>query len=524
MRPLELDVSRLKVTPTGAEPLVWPVARAELARARYETLSGFCSIVAREVATGGEARVLSIAPFYFAAEVVGLLEARLLLDRCSAAGFSPVVPDGWRFLSALSEGRTPSLTASPMLVQLRRGPSRTAPWRRRLRPLRNLRYPSDAARRPLSRIDLDRDVVITTTGPLLDAHRLAVQERFVFVDYSEWFTVPPGRSDPSMHPAIAEAVAVAEAAFKTAGARFTGDLAEHLRAWLEAALALSSGYADQIARPATRIPTKMWIGTAGSIWARLLFHEVDARGGHVTAHDHGTGSGFRDNPEKTINDLSGCHTFVTFTEQHAIDTRSQITPELLMVPTPPEVTWVRDPAAAQRIVSPRRRPVRTIMVLTNFFRGDRNHHASVLPDPVTLDLQARLFDRLRGWGYEVLHKPHPESKAHPPASLYSFGAQRVDGYFEDVLDRVDAVILLWDSPSTVLRVALATELPIVVVDIQQGSWRQHALDLLKRRCAVVRGDFDEQNRVVLDWAALKRAIDESTELNDDGFLKTYFGG
>jgi hypothetical protein len=57
------------------------------------------------------------------------------------------------------------------------------------------------------------------------------------------------------------------------------------------------------------------------------------------------------------------------------------------------------------------------------------HATPLIPDVVLVDWEARLVARLLAWGYEVMVKPHPESRVQSGRALSALGAQLIDGRF-----------------------------------------------------------------------------------------------
>ena len=65
--------------------------------------------------------------------------------------------------------------------------------------------------------------------------------------------------------------------------------------------------------------------------------------------------------------------------------------------------------------------------------------------------------------------------------------------------------------------------PMVFVDPGLFDWVPAAYDMLRRRCRVVRGWFDDTHRLQVDWNELRGAIQESGDLMDTTFLDSYYG-
>jgi len=146
-----------------------------------------------------------------------------------------------------------------------------------------------------------------------------------------------------------------------------------------------------------------------------------------------------------------------------------------------------------------------------------------IPDLVAVDWQARLLGKLTKWGYQVLHKPHPGGTARPPIGFVEkFGVRMLGGRFEDVMSRADLYLFDFALTST-FGPALSSAKPMVLIDFGMAPWIEEARKMLERRCAIVRGWFDEANRAHVHWDELRDAIEESRNLMDMSLVNTYFG-
>jgi hypothetical protein len=129
---------------------------------------------------------------------------------------------------------------------------------------------------------------------------------------------------------------------------------------------------------------------------------------------------------------------------------------------------------------------------------------------------------LKEWGFEIIHKPHPETLTPSPHVFYTdLGAVPAGGDFVDAVQSADRILLIQDTGTTTLRIALESGKPVTIIDLERLPWNEAARKLLARRSAIVEGSLEESNRVQIDWAMLREALDRSLELNDHGFQTTF---
>ena len=121
----------------------------------------------------------------------------------------------------------------------------------------------------------------------------------------------------------------------------------------------------------------------------------------------------------------------------------------------------------------------------------------------------------------MLHKPHPGSVSLPRDGFtQAFGGRTLTEPFDQVMHLADAFIFV-TSQSTPFISILAESKPVVFIDLGLFEWVPEAYEMLGRRCRIVRGRFDEDNRAQVDWDELRNAISEAGDLTDTAFADNY---
>lgn len=149
-----------------------------------------------------------------------------------------------------------------------------------------------------------------------------------------------------------------------------------------------------------------------------------------------------------------------------------------------------------------------------------NNHAGAMPHMppmMAFDWQARLLSQLNQMGLEVTLKPHPGSSVELPAAFSSdFGATVRHERFESIMEKYD--ILLFDYPTqTCFGSALRSSKAMVLIDFGIATYGPDLRALLEKRCAVVPGHFDDQNRAQTNENDLRDAIYRAPALQDRSF-------
>ncbi len=143
----------------------------------------------------------------------------------------------------------------------------------------------------------------------------------------------------------------------------------------------------------------------------------------------------------------------------------------------------------------------------------------MLSDIVLIDWQLRLLSFLTDDGHTVLTKQHPGSKVRMPNFFFdTIGAVDIVGRFEKVYKQAD--VLLTDYPgSSTFGYALKTSKPVIFIDFGFRKLKSNELNMLKKRCYIVRGYFSNTNQVEIDWNDLQAGLEECFLLEDKEYVE-----
>jgi hypothetical protein len=518
---LTFDASRLRVKATGVDDYYWPVRQQEVMAASAAIIAALRSALADPLRRGDEDARYAYAvsgPLFI--EVVSLFSARLLATRCDADGVAPRLPaDAALWRSAFHGEPYPEARA---LRLLRQGVLRPATWRRLARPFADLTRPEFFRRRPIELVR-SADIVTVTPCPLTRKHAELAGLRPVFTPLYEWFypaTQGELARDPlrPISPALRDSlVGALEGAFAQAGAGRARVPQDALPNLLDETTAWARFYLRRIERRPDRIPNRLWKGSSGVVWSRLLADAVRASGGEVTGHDHAYGANYSEDTLMPFTELQANDYFVTYTHAHAAlyernGRKLQIGPSLPRIMPMRQRVSDGDGPCVGIIKEPR-----SLLYVPSFLSNGRFGAMPHFPPIMAVDWQARLYTMLKGMGLTVTQKPHPESAVAPlPVFARDFGVQTCYGRFEDVMGDYD-VVLFDFAPQTCFGSALRSDRSMVLIDFGITRYGPELRAMLERRCAIVPGTFDAQNRAQVNSDALREAIHRSTKLRDPAF-------
>ncbi|MGF1610046.1 MAG: hypothetical protein ACFCUQ_11660, partial [Kiloniellales bacterium] len=483
--------------------------------------------LAKRRADQRESEALSILVPHLWNESLALFTA-VALHRRYAAGQKTVVPSPrHRLLKGLANGEMPP---SRLLATLAKGPARPSRLRAPLRLARGVLVRDSISRLRLSRLDLKRDIVTNSVTSLIQANARACGEPVTYRGSHEWFAgldqadISAARSKAPPSDVDDDLLRVTADAFAAGGEELPQSAAGYIRRYTADALAAIGCHVRRLEAVPERLPARLWTGAGSDPWTRMLRHVTRRFNGEVTGHDHGPGAGYTTSIQKTLIDFEACNHFITMTPGQAEGyARWVFRRDLLIQPEPPSFEARRTRWSLRRY-GPVDRPVRTVMLVAGEYTAEMMRGLPLLPDPVVVDWHARLFARLRGWDYEVLFKPHPDSDGAPPPGFAALlGQAPLCEPFEAAVDRADVILFDWPRTTTFASAMLCGK-PMVLVDFGLGFFVEEAQQLLRRRCAVVAGRFSDDNRCHTDWTELRAAIEQAPALMDGEFESCYFGG
>lgn len=507
----------------------WPLARDEVLATRDALIPALVKVTRDASSPGSPAGVaLGASLVYLVLEALSGYQACALVRRLGADAIEPAASRDWRLVAAALAAEQPA--ASPLQRMLAAGPatgsSRLPMSVRRLRW--ELAWNGVAASLRAS----DAIHVLETT-PLLDWHARHVNDTLHYSPLECWYSgvsapkaAPPNVVSDHTRDSLVEVI---RDAFVVGGEEIPLPFANYLKAWIGEVSSAVAWYLEQLSRSSRPLPRHLWTATGSPIWTRILRHATRLDGGLVTGHDHALGLTHIRNHYRELVELESCDVFTTFTEAGARSLESVLQPDLLLESRPPKIVGapagdrrliVKAPVSKRPATSARCPAVRQVMYVGALFVEQTVHMIPLMPGAVQREWTARLLSQLGAWGYEIIYKPHPEGPP-PPPELLSLPRVRLESRrFEQVVDLAD--VLLLDFPLTsALGPAIASDMPLVMVDFGFANWTPHCLTALSGRCRMVPGHFSEHNLAQVDWEPLHEAIEGCGEYLDPTFRETW---
>ncbi len=125
-----------------------------------------------------------------------------------------------------------------------------------------------------------------------------------------------------------------------------------------------------------------------------------------------------------------------------------------------------------------------------------------------LDLEIRLLGFLRKRGFKAIYKAHPDRLREIKGVFERFSDEIRAEAFEEVHHTCDAYLFAHTETST-FGIAVCTNKPIIVIEIEGKPWKGSAYELVSKRCRMVPAWINNTCRILFDEQALERALNGS---------------
>lgn len=520
----------MPVTHNGVSDFAWPIDATEILSVRDQFLAVLIPFLKRSLVYDRQALVLSLIGTYLFVEVLSIYKAQTTIRRLKEMGLEPVVAQDSRLLGAMLTDSVPQ--PNWLLDYLSRGISQVPDWRRFARLARGVFYRGPVRHRSIASVNMENDIVTVAQGDMIQQHAEAIAEQVTYIGFGAWFSPllhddKPVYGGVPNHELIDTVIDMVRTTFAERGEPLQDNSATYLRSWIRTAATLADRYLSRLLTSPEIIPRRLWRGTGGHVFSRLLSHATREVGGEVIGHDHAHGQGFFSSYSSTVIEHPFCDYFMVWTQlQRKLELRN-LRPDLAVPDLPPTIDVVSGIFRPKIIDSSHSKPKsvgrpRKIMYVGTLYNDEFTPITPLIPDIVLIDWEARLIGKLREWGFDVIIKPHPESRFETPAAYEEqLGAKVVTGRFEDVYRQAD-VILFSQPNSTPFFSILGTHHPFVLVDTGVHTWQSEAIRMLAQRCGIVTCGRDAKNRLTTDWDVLRTAILKAPMLMDQTFLHSFF--
>lgn len=279
---------------------------------------------------------------------------------------------------------------------------------------------------------------------------------------------------------------------------------------------------------ARTMPNRLWSIGAGAYPIRALALAVLRRGGEVTLFAHGGPQALADMHEiLAIIELSAATKYVAATDALARIIEHSEAPgmvasfrDISFSGAGGDATMARAPIGDRTRATARRRVVYAPTIL----RGRSPQRTPpLLPDTIYNDWQCRVATALNRMPVDFLCKPHPEGALQGRPQPLAAIAETVMTPFEDNMAAAD--VFVFDYPrSTTFWLALCSDRPIVVLDLGIVGFADVISSEIQARCQIIKVEFDEMNRPIVNTEALAEAVSGGKTHIDPSFFRRLFCG
>ena len=535
------DTSRMSIGKDGGiNNFYWPLAKSEAESFRNKLLAGFAEVSRlKGDDLDLERDLFSTINQLMVREALALFQVYVLIRRSKASGLETLWPVNSDYFSNINKGSTPQIKDSINVKTLMKGPSCHTAWKRPLVKLRRDIKFNGISWGSLRRTNAKKDIVACHITQVMEEHARVASDTIKYTLFGEWFTALNDKlineySPKPLDSSICENVmTVFTNAFSIGGEALPQNIYDYFHDVLIECSKLARIHLDKVLEKPEILPKRLWTGTGGYIWCRILRHAVRRVGGEVTGHEHGTGEGIiKYFNTKTFTDYESANNFVTFNSNQCRWLK-EILDEQYLIPIEkpniciPEyksgtVKYAGSQLITKKTDNPGNGKIKKIMYVASIYTGDKPRPFHHNADIVIVDWQIRLLSHLKQWGYQVLFKAHPEGEQRPPPIFFDeLGAESIPGRFEEVWNQADLFMFDWKS-TTAFSTAMKTDTPTMLIDFGFEEFMPEVKALVKKRCMLIEGNIDSNNRLQIDWDDMKNNLSNPKTGDNREFLEAAF--
>jgi len=237
-------------------------------------------------------------------------------------------------------------------------------------------------------------------------------------------------------------------------------------------------------------------------------------GTRIVGFEHGNTFGCHLSPFFAANELSHCDEYVVSTKKsirnYVEAQKESICPYGIETQISSTGTDFYRILASKNHQCPLPRKIETVMLIgfpMNQYRylGFPGHFSMM-----HLHLELRLLDFMNRMGFRTVYKVHPDRKKEAEGIFEEFSGSVTSEPFENVVHLCDAYLFAHTDTSA-FGIAVCTNRPIIVIEIEGKIWRGNSFELVSKRCRIVQAWIDKWGRVIFDEKCLKEALREEVE-------------
>ncbi len=526
---LDLSFNHTKFNESGIEDFYWPVKISETRAYRshlFNELADFLQVLRAD--NKEVSQCIEVLTPKFINLSINMFQAALLYSKASTDSYTIELGQRYSLLKYLKTENY--LFEDPYVSCLERGPAPLNRWRLPLRFTRDIlmSHCEGISRRTLRTVNYKDDVITSTTQPLVQAWRKRFGSQRVIFKRDNAFFHPLSGVDESLSDTerewLGKLALLNEKMFRHFNLSCPAVFTRYITEVLEKSICRIRTHIALL-KKRNDLPLNLWSNTGGSPWSRMLAIVVRERGGFVTSFDHAGGHAYShicDLDYINFVEFLTCDRFVTFSKKQAGRLETVCRKDLCKV----EFDHVQDKSvrcsvgSASNIQSSHAKKILFFITIYPCERVDCA--ADFMSNQTAVDWQIRLSSFLKELGYDVILKPHPESPVKMPQYFEKdLGIKISYESFESAVNEADYLLCDYVA-STTFRTACMSNKPMILVDFGLKKLSDEAERSLSKRCSILKGYFDQNNRAMIDWEKLVPAIQTSVSKKGKEFIVDYF--
>ena len=261
------------------------------------------------------------------------------------------------------------------------------------------------------------------------------------------------------------------------------------------------------------------LGSQGLLPYRVLSRICFKNNIQCYSLDHGCSSGWLNIPSLNYDEFEYCKNYITSSknQKKGIEDllgKKRVTKNI------PKIFAVKNKKITIKSFQISQKPKNFLFVSTHL-KKELITSPIIVNDQISIDIQIRIINKLKKLKKNVTYKPHPSFDRVILERFTNFLNVNVElRLFELIYSRFD--VLIFDSSTSCIKVALESNIPIIFIDYYQGRINRRFKEKMEKRVSFININYNKKNKPFFKSDVLSKAIDDSfKKRNDTEFIKFF---
>ena len=470
----------------------------------------------------------SASLFSIISETVNIYYTLLLKNKLESENYK-IIPDRKsRLLNNILKKKKPEFPKA--LKQLIKGIDRKRKQYFFFRFSKNLIFQKKIKKSFIKFPDLNKDIICIGYNSFLEQHANFEKKKVYYIELNKWFKKlkKPNGSNLDLEFVTSNILEIIFQEFKKKDVNLNEDLKMHFQQMVKLLLSKLSIYKKSILNSEIGIPKIIWTPSAGGIFVNIFRQVCKSMGSKVVGHAHGSGTGFFTDYGRTnsILEFQNCTDFYVYTKRNVEEYKKYSREDLIIDNKLPNIKnienntyWHDDNINFFEKVMTLKKINKSILYIPSIFINDTCFDGKLIDSHNTYNWLLLLSNFFKKNNFDFKVKMHPSNK--PPNEYLKYYKKNISDVSLAKSIHNSSLIITDQPSSSSFAAVIVSKKPLIFIDLKVHNFSNYALNLLKKRCSIIEGNFTKKG-IDLNWDLLKDAIQNPKNKFSQEFKKVYF--